>query len=321
MLVQPGWSRPRARPIRAADLAWICIACHSATTPTPSGSSFPVQSLCNNKDPICGQGWPLSDIKQQFDAAGKCADKKCTHLDYVGGATSRRWPIPRRQRLRHRRCRLVGFCGERGRQGGLDDLSRHARDLVGRAAEVAGQRLGGEAGQLHRDGVGQPLRRRATLRRAPATSARSRWPRTGCGCPGTPPRPSRGPADRSAARTPTRSQKTRPLRAFSRWVTSSSSTSHPRRSSPVGRSRDLLGVAADAGPDHGDEQRVPGREVPEDRAPADARGLRHVVDGRGQPPRRQRRPGRRAGSRAWASSRCSSASDGAVRVPSVTRRC
>lgn len=56
--------------------------------PYPSGASFPVQSLCNNKDPICGQGWPLADIGQQLKAAEKCADKKCTHLDYVGEATS-----------------------------------------------------------------------------------------------------------------------------------------------------------------------------------------------------------------------------------------
>jgi hypothetical protein len=58
-----------------------------------------------------------------------------------------------------------------------------------------------------------------------------------------------------------------------------------------GRGRDLLGVPADARPDHGDEQGVPGGEVPEDRASADAGRLGHVVDGRGQPACRKRDPG------------------------------
>ncbi len=92
LIGDPCWYNP-AGPyrglVRYVQLIGVDLHCVPfGNYPYPSGSSFPVQSLCNNKDPICGQGWPLSDIKQQFDAAGKCADKKCTHLDYVGGATS-----------------------------------------------------------------------------------------------------------------------------------------------------------------------------------------------------------------------------------------
>ena len=58
-----------------------------------------------------------------------------------------------------------------------------------------------------------------------------------------------------------------------------------------GRGRKLLGVAADARPDHRDEQGVAGGEVPEDRAPADPGRLGHVVDGRGQAAGRERDPG------------------------------
>src|SRR6478736_5604635 len=54
-----------------------------------------------------------------------------------------------------------GRPGQGGRQGRLDHPGRHVRDLLGRAAQVTGQGLGGEAGQLHRDGVDQPRRRPA----------------------------------------------------------------------------------------------------------------------------------------------------------------
>src|SRR5207247_10764845 len=39
-----------------------------------------------------------------------------------------------------------GRAGQGGRQGRLDDLSRHVRDLLGRSAQVTGQGLGGAAG-------------------------------------------------------------------------------------------------------------------------------------------------------------------------------
>ena len=52
------------------------------------------------------------------------------------------------QRPCMRDLRPGGAGGTAGRQGGLDDLSRHAGDLVGRAAEIAGEGpawgLGGE---------------------------------------------------------------------------------------------------------------------------------------------------------------------------------
>ena len=52
------------------------------------GFHFLVQSLCNNKDPICGQGWPLYEIGGQIVAAAMCALGKCPHMFYSGAAVS-----------------------------------------------------------------------------------------------------------------------------------------------------------------------------------------------------------------------------------------
>jgi Cutinase len=37
---------------------------------SPDGFHFLVQSLCNNKDPVCGRGWPLYEIDGQIIAQG-----------------------------------------------------------------------------------------------------------------------------------------------------------------------------------------------------------------------------------------------------------
>lgn len=52
-----------------------------------AGFHFLVQSLCNNKDPVCGQGWPLYEIDGQIIAAALCAAYKCPHRSYVGVTT------------------------------------------------------------------------------------------------------------------------------------------------------------------------------------------------------------------------------------------
>jgi hypothetical protein len=59
-----------------------------ATYPYPSSqANFPIKSWCNNKDPICGQGYAftVAGQKAQFYAAKHCTTSKCTHLDYVLG--------------------------------------------------------------------------------------------------------------------------------------------------------------------------------------------------------------------------------------------
>ena len=49
---------------------------------------FLVQSLCNYKDPVCGQGWPPYEIGGQIITAALCAVYTCPHRSYVGTATS-----------------------------------------------------------------------------------------------------------------------------------------------------------------------------------------------------------------------------------------
>jgi Cutinase len=48
---------------------------------------FLVQSLCDNKDPVCGKGWPPYEIDGQIIAAALCAAYKCPHRSYVGVTT------------------------------------------------------------------------------------------------------------------------------------------------------------------------------------------------------------------------------------------
>jgi hypothetical protein len=48
---------------------------------------FQMESLCNDNDPVCGQGW-LYEVGGQLIAAALCTVTKCPHLSYPGAATS-----------------------------------------------------------------------------------------------------------------------------------------------------------------------------------------------------------------------------------------
>ena len=55
---------------------------------SPAGFQFQVQSLCTDKDPICGQGWPPYEIGGQIIAAALCGLDRCPHLSYSGAPAS-----------------------------------------------------------------------------------------------------------------------------------------------------------------------------------------------------------------------------------------
>jgi hypothetical protein len=55
---------------------------------SPAGFKFHVQSLCTDKDPICGQGWPPYEIGGQIIAAALCGLDRCPHLSYSGASAS-----------------------------------------------------------------------------------------------------------------------------------------------------------------------------------------------------------------------------------------
>lgn len=55
---------------------------------SPASFHFLVQSRCNDKDPVCGQGWPPYGISGQAIAAALCGLDKCPHLSYAGADTS-----------------------------------------------------------------------------------------------------------------------------------------------------------------------------------------------------------------------------------------
>jgi hypothetical protein len=82
----PCWSDPQrgyrglARYAAAAGLRLGCFS--------DNGSHFQVQSLCHNRDPVCGRGWPFYEIDGQIIAAALCAVYACPHRTYVG-ATSK----------------------------------------------------------------------------------------------------------------------------------------------------------------------------------------------------------------------------------------
>ena len=55
---------------------------------SPAGFHFVVQSLCINKDPVCGQSWPPYEVGGQITAAALCGLDKCPHLSYSGAPAS-----------------------------------------------------------------------------------------------------------------------------------------------------------------------------------------------------------------------------------------
>lgn len=92
----PCWSDPHrdyrglAQYAAATGLRLGCFSGHAYPYPLahPDGLHFLVQSLCNNKDPICGRGWPLYEIDGQIIAAALCAVYNCPHRSYVGTSTN-----------------------------------------------------------------------------------------------------------------------------------------------------------------------------------------------------------------------------------------
>lgn len=92
----PCWYSPHrdyrglARYAATAGLRLGCFSGDAYPYPlvSPDGFHFLVQSLCNNKDPICGRGWPLYEIDGQIVAAALCAVYKCPHRSYVGATTN-----------------------------------------------------------------------------------------------------------------------------------------------------------------------------------------------------------------------------------------
>jgi Cutinase len=92
----PCWYSPRrdyrglARYAATAGLRLGCPSGNAYPYPLarPDGFHFLVQSLCNNKDPICGRGWPLYEIDGQIIAAALCAVYNCPHRSYVGTAVN-----------------------------------------------------------------------------------------------------------------------------------------------------------------------------------------------------------------------------------------
>lgn len=88
----PCWYNPRrdyrglAQYAAAVGLRMGCFSDNAYPYPpaSPDGFHFLVQSLCNNKDPICGRGWPLYEIDGQIIAAALCAVYNCPHRSYVG---------------------------------------------------------------------------------------------------------------------------------------------------------------------------------------------------------------------------------------------
>jgi hypothetical protein len=85
-----GDDRSLGRYAATAGLRLGCFPENAYPYPLVSrdGFHFHVQSLCNHKDPICGQGWPLYEIDGQIIAAALCAVYNCPHRSYVGAATN-----------------------------------------------------------------------------------------------------------------------------------------------------------------------------------------------------------------------------------------
>ena len=86
-------------PVSCSHTSSCDSCCHSAQpassypyVPTASGDSppFPVQSWCNTKDPICGQGFAPNPagLAQQFAAAVNCKTQSCPHRLYTYGFPS-----------------------------------------------------------------------------------------------------------------------------------------------------------------------------------------------------------------------------------------
>jgi hypothetical protein len=73
---------------------------------SPDGFHFLVRSLCNNKDPVCGRGWPLYEIDGQIIAAALCAVYNCPHRSYVGTTIKYGAEFLAENAFEHRRGRL-----------------------------------------------------------------------------------------------------------------------------------------------------------------------------------------------------------------------
>ncbi len=88
----PCWYNPHgdyrglARYAATVGLRLGCLPENAYPYPlvSPAGFHLLVQSLCNNKDPICGQDWPPYEIDGQIIAAALCAAYKCPHRSYLG---------------------------------------------------------------------------------------------------------------------------------------------------------------------------------------------------------------------------------------------
>jgi hypothetical protein len=90
----PCWRNPHAHYRGLAQYAAQagfrlgCLPGNFSPHPLASAVSphFAAQSLCQGRDPVCGQGWPSYQVAGQVIDAALCGLDKCPHLSYPGTA-------------------------------------------------------------------------------------------------------------------------------------------------------------------------------------------------------------------------------------------